>query len=186
MIQVGDFVEVIDDAVKGVVKSISNGTLFLEDNDGFELKYDIQDVVKIPNDGELNSQAISNFSVSQVIKEKETKKPNRSLKIKPKERNLPAMEVDLHIHHLTKSHRGMSNHDILNIQLNTAQGQLEFAMRKNIRKIVFIHGVGEGVLKTELKYLFSKYEGIKMYDADYQKYGMGATEIYIYQNASRF
>lgn len=185
MIQVGDFVEVIDESVKGQVKSISNGMVFIEDENGFDLNFDLHEVVRIPQSGVLNSKAISNFSVNQVIKEKEIKKTNRSQKIRPKERNLPAMEVDLHIHHLTKGYSRMSNHEILNLQLNTAQGQLDFALRKNIRKIVFIHGVGEGVLKTELKYLFSKYDGIKMYDADYQKYGMGATEIYILQNASR-
>ena len=48
--------------------------------------------------------------------------------------------------------------------------------------IVFIHGVGEGVLKEELGYLFRKYDNVKFYDADYQKYGLGATEVYIFQN----
>ena len=49
---------------------------------------------------------------------------------------------------------------------------------------VFIHGVGEGVLKLELEYLFSRYDNVKFYDADYQKYGLGATEVYIYQNVA--
>jgi hypothetical protein len=48
---------------------------------------------------------------------------------------------------------------------------------------VFIHGVGEGVLKLELEYLFGRYNNVKFYDADYKKYGLGATEVYIYQNA---
>ena len=60
--------------------------------------------------------------------------------------------------------------------------RLEFAMQKRIQKIVFIHGVGEGVLKIELEYLFKRYEGIKFYDANYQKYGQGATEVYIFQS----
>ena len=93
------------------------------------------------------------------------------------------MEVDLHIHQLTNSNRGMSNHDILNIQMETAKRQLEFAIRKRIQKVVFIHGVGEGVLKEELKYLFGRYDNVKYYDADYQKYGLGATEVYIFQNS---
>jgi len=76
----------------------------------------------------------------------------------------------------------MSNHEMLNLQIDTAKRQLEFAIRKRIQKIVFIHGVGEGILKEELKYLFGRYENVKCYDADYQKYGLGATEVYIYQN----
>jgi dsDNA-specific endonuclease/ATPase MutS2 len=93
------------------------------------------------------------------------------------------MEVDLHIHQLVKSSKGMSNYDMLNIQLDTAKRQLDFAISKRIQKVVFIHGVGEGVLKEELRYLFNRYDNVKFYDADYQKYGLGATEVYIYQNA---
>jgi dsDNA-specific endonuclease/ATPase MutS2 len=47
--------------------------------------------------------------------------------------------------------------------------------------MVFIHGKGEGVLKLELEYLLKRYN-VKFYDANYQKYGLGATEVYIYQN----
>jgi dsDNA-specific endonuclease/ATPase MutS2 len=72
---------------------------------------------------------------------------------------------------------------MLNIQLDTAKRQLNFAISKRIQKVVFIHGVGEGVLKEELRYLFNRYDNVKFYDADYQKYGLGATEVYIYQNA---
>ena len=94
------------------------------------------------------------------------------------------MEVDLHIHQLTNSTKHMSNHDMLTLQLDTAKRQLDFAIRKRIQKVVFIHGVGEGVLKLELEYLFSRYDNVKFYDADYQKYGLGATEVYIYQNVA--
>ncbi len=76
----------------------------------------------------------------------------------------------------------MSNFDMLNLQLDTARGQLEFAMRKRIPKIVFIHGVGEGVLRQELETLFSRYNNVKFYDADYKTYGLGATEVRILQN----
>ena len=88
----------------------------------------------------------------------------------------------MHINQLVPSTRGMSNYDMLNIQIETAKRQLDFAMQKRIQKIVFIHGVGEGVLKEELYSLFRRYENVNYYDADYQKYGLGATEVYIYQN----
>src|SRR5690606_17240604 len=98
------------------------------------------------------------------------------------ERHAPKMEVDLHIHQLTPSYKGMGNFEILNLQLETAKHRLEFAMAKRIQKVVFIHGVGEGVLREELYSLFRRYENVKYYDADYQKYGLGATEVYILQN----
>jgi len=125
---------------------------------------------------------VSNFEVAQIKTEKEEKKRKLFSVVKPKERFAPKMEVDLHIHQLTASTKGMTNFEMLNLQLDTAKRQLEFAMKKRIQKVVFIHGVGEGVLKEELKYLFNRYDNIKHYDAEYQKYGLGATEVYIFQN----
>jgi dsDNA-specific endonuclease/ATPase MutS2 len=70
---------------------------------------------------------------------------------------------------------------MLNLQLDTAKRKVEFAIQKRISKIVFIHGVGEGVLKSELHALLNQYP-IRHYDASFKKYGLGATEVYIYQN----
>ena len=95
------------------------------------------------------------------------------------------MVVDLHIEKLLSDTRGMTTFDLLNYQMDTARGQLEFAMRKRIQRVVFIHGVGEGILKEELRTLFRRYEGLKVQDADYRKYGMGATEVYIPQSNFR-
>ena len=36
--------------------------------------------------------------------------------------------------------------------------------------------------KMELETLFSRYDNVKFYEADYKKYGFGATEVYIMQN----
>ena len=43
--------------------------------------------------------------------------------------------------------------------------------------------MGEGVLKEELYYLLRRYENLNFYDADYQKYGVGATEVYFTQKS---
>ena len=95
---------------------------------------------------------------------------------------MPPMEVDLHIHQLIPDCSQLGNHEKLNIQLETVKKRLDFAFRKKIQRVVFIHGVGEGVLKEELKYLLKRYDNLDFYDADFQKYGVGATEVYIYQN----
>src|SRR5690606_27403634 len=125
---------------------------------------------------------VSNFEIAQVKVDKEIPKKRNRPVAKPKERNAPKMEVDLHIHQLAPSHKGMENFAILNLQLETAKRQLEFAMRNKIQKVVFIHVVVEGLLKEEVSSLFRRYENVKFYDADYQKYGLGATEVYFFQN----
>ncbi|WP_108423494.1 Smr/MutS family protein [Flagellimonas amoyensis] len=175
--KIGDKVEVLDEAISGTVQLVEGDRVTLLTDEGFPMQYPAKDLVKTGRD-----ISISNFEVAQVKQEKELPKRRKSTGTKPKERQAPKMEVDLHIHHLVESTKGLSNFDMLNLQLEKAKGQLEFAMQKRIQKVVFIHGVGEGILKEELHWLFSKYENVKYYDADYQKYGLGATEVYIFQN----
>ena len=54
-----------------------------------------------------------------------------------------------------------------------------WAKKKNIRKIVFIHGVGTGVLKTELHNYISNFDDLTIKTADFREYGEGATEVII-------
>lgn len=177
--KVGDQVEAIDDIVQGVVVKISGGQITVESKDGFLLKYTSDELLKVSGSNVIK---VSNFEVAKIKAEKEVPKNRHSRKIRPKERYAPQMEVDLHIDKLTPSTKGMTNFEMLNLQLDTAKRQLDFAIRKKIQKVVFIHGVGEGILKEELHYLFKRYENAKYFDADYQKYGMGATEVYFFQN----
>ena len=175
--EIGDRVEAIDDVISGTVTQVHGSTVTLMTKDGFPIQFQDTELVLIAND-----IRVSNFEVAQVKKEKELPKKRNKKIVKPKERNQPTMEVDLHINQLVKNPKSLSNFEMLNLQLDTAKRQLDFAIGKRIQKVVFIHGVGEGVLKEELYSLFRKYENVKYYDADYQKYGLGATEIYIFQN----
>ena len=176
----GDFVFVLDDDLSGEIINISNDSITILTEEGFELDFNSNELVKQEKTNALRQNIFKNNSIQSVVSEKESKKRIQVTK-KPKERYEPTFEVDLHIHHLTKSSRGMSNHEMLTLQLDTARRQLEFAINKRMQKMVFIHGVGEGVLKIELEYLLGRYN-VKYYEANYQKYGLGATEVYIYQN----
>jgi dsDNA-specific endonuclease/ATPase MutS2 len=181
MLKAGDKVAVLDEDMEGKVLSVSGSEVQIETSEGFLMSFSAQDLVKIEAAlPDMLPTEVENFS--EVIKEKEAAKKRKSVRLKPKERNQPPMEVDLHIGKLVPKTGGLSNYEILNIQMDTARRQLEFAISKRIQKIVFIHGVGEGVLRAELETLFHRYENIKFYDADYQKYGLGATEVYIFQN----
>tara|TARA_R100000935_G_C2827691_1_gene163258 strand:+ start:529 stop:1080 length:552 start_codon:yes stop_codon:yes gene_type:complete len=178
--EIGDKVSVLDDDISGVVIAIKGAEVTVITTDDFELNFQKNELIVV--DGSVTKNDLAQMDISTVISEKESKKPRKTKRIKPKERSLPPMEVDLHINQLVKNTRGLDNYEMLTIQLDTAKRQLEFAIAKRIQKIVFIHGVGAGVLRAELEYLFNRYENLKFYDADYQKYGRGATEVYIYQN----
>lgn len=176
----GDRVEVIDDNITGIVILIKEDLIKVRTPEGFDMDFAASELMHAAG---MNSLKVSNIEVTEVKASKEQAGKPKIRKVKVKERSAPKMEVDLHIHQLVSSSKGMTNYDMLNIQMETAKRQLEFAIRKRIQKVVFIHGVGAGVLKEELNYLFKRYENVKYYDADYQKYGLGATEVYIYQNS---
>ena len=182
--KVGDTVLVLDEVMSGIVKKIVGNTVSVETTDGFLLEFESEELVKKTATNTLKNELFSHSNAADAIKEKELSVKRKQQKVRAKDRYEPTMEVDLHINQLTQSSRGMSNHEMLTLQLDTAKRQLEFAISKRIQKIVFIHGVGEGILKVELEYLFGRYNNVKFYDANYQKYGVGATEVYIYQNTS--
>lgn len=179
--KLGDYVSVLDEDVSGKVVSIVGNKITIIDLDGFQQQYLKNELVFQP--GELSDLANSIENISEIISEKEQKKHNFYSKVKSKKRTSPQMEVDLHIHQLVSNTRNMDNFEMLNFQLETARRKIAFAITKKIQKIVFIHGVGEGVLKYELIRVLKEYEGrLKFYDADYQKYGLGATEVYIFKS----
>ncbi len=175
----GDRVQVLDDSIEGIVVSSEKDRVRIRTTDGFELEFTPDELILLAGQERFR---VSSEEVRLASLENERPKTSRTRVSKKKQQEVPAMEVDLHIHQLVPDTRGMSNFDMLNIQMETAKRQLDFAMRKNIRKVVFIHGVGAGVLKEELGFLLRRYPNINYYDADYQKYGLGATEAYILQN----
>ncbi|MEL0456079.1 Smr/MutS family protein [Flavobacteriaceae bacterium SZ-1-7] len=180
----GDYVLVLDEDLSGTVKSIKGNVISIETQEGFLMDFNSNELVKKEKKESIKSNLFSHSSIDDVVLEKEQPKRKKKPKKKAKERNEPTMEVDLHINELVKSTRGMTNYDMLTLQLDTAKRKLDFAIANRIQKVVFIHGVGEGVLKLELEYLFGRYDNVKFYDANYQKYGLGATEVYIYQNTT--
>lgn len=174
--KIGDLVEVIDDTIQGKIVKINKDKITILTREGFELSFDKSEVVKIEKENNLK---INFFDLDNdsLLKNAEKKKKV----ISKKDKKIPPMEVDLHIHQLVASTKNMTNHEMLTLQIETARRQLEFAIEKRMQRVVFIHGVGEGILRTELEYLLGRYN-VKFYDAEYSKYGIGATEVYIFQN----
>ena len=106
---------------------------------------------------------------------------NHPQKPKPRKKiENPIVEIDLHINQLLDNTNGMNNADILNYQLNVFHKVLaEYAGQKG-RKIVFIHGKGEGVLRSSIeKELRHKYKHLSFQDASFREYGFGATMVTI-------
>jgi len=97
-----------------------------------------------------------------------------------KRRDDNAEIVDLHAHNLLETTAGMTAADILNYQTETIRKTMEKYKSEKGKRIIFIHGKGEGVLRQallhELKY---RYKTCRYQDASFQEYGYGATQVTI-------
>ena len=179
--EIGDKVAVLDDDISGVVIKVQKDQISVETTDNFVMTFFVNELVKINNSNDLSS-FFSSQSLGSVLKDKKEPKKRSFVKEKRSRKDEFVLEVDLHIEKLVPSKRGMNNYDILTLQMETAKRQLDFAIKNRMPKVVFIHGVGEGVLKAELDFMLGRYDNISFQDANYQKYGLGATEVYIKQN----
>lgn len=90
------------------------------------------------------------------------------------------VEVDLHASAILDSTGGLEPKDILTCQLKVFHDTMRAHTKERGRRIVFIHGKGEGVLRNEiLKELKRYYRNCTHQDASFREYGFGATMVTI-------
>jgi dsDNA-specific endonuclease/ATPase MutS2 len=121
---------------------------------------------------------LTETEVAKVVQEKDEPKVVVKRTVSPE-----LVEIDLHIHELLEDTRGLSNHEMLEVQLGRFRNELETAIGNGTKRIVFIHGIGNGTLKQELRQeLSTKYKKYYFQDASFKEYGYGATMV-ILRNA---
>lgn len=88
--------------------------------------------------------------------------------------------IDLHIEELLDTTAGMGNATILNYQIEKFHEVMRAHLKFRGKKIVFIHGKGEGVLRSAIeKELKHKYKTCRYQDASFREYSYGATLVII-------
>lgn len=129
----------------------------------------------IKSELEQKLELLTERETAAIIKDKEIK-PTPKVE---KRKNTPELlEVDLHIQNLMDNTSGLSSGEILNIQIDRFNAVMEANRGRRGMKVVFIHGVGNGVLKTEIRKLLErKYKGYYFQDASFKEYGYGATMV---------
>jgi dsDNA-specific endonuclease/ATPase MutS2 len=81
-------------------------------------------------------------------------------------------EVDLHL----GPRQGGT--EAIDRQLARFRGELNSAIRAGLREIVFIHGVGSGKLKEEIRGIIAKeYPSCSFSDAPFSRYGFGGATL---------
>ena len=148
----------------------------------------LEPLTKKPQD-EATAKLKAGCSSPSRLSEEELERKTDELagRYKP-ERRKPAKQilnddkivVDLHADQLLETTAGMSPTDILEYQLDVFRRTVEEYKAQRGKKLIFIHGKGEGVLRHaiihELNYRYKHYF---YQDASFREYGYGATQVTI-------
>ena len=161
----GDKVSFLNQVGYGTVLKYVDGGVLVEDENGFEDLYEERELV-----------IRGNFAVEGIQRKDETR-PRRE----DEGKNRPGLlEKDLHFNKLVDFPKNFSNYEMLQIQLREARQFLDRARVSGNKRIVLIHGVGDGRLKEEIHSMLERMDNLRFYDASYAEYGQGATEVELY------
>ncbi|WP_289300327.1 DUF2027 domain-containing protein [Duncaniella freteri] len=137
------------------------------------------DLVK--NDVAMHRMVLDSGRIEDGIKAKKAvDRPHKQPVQKRQIKKPGILEVDLHIDELIDSRAGLSNADMLNLQIDEFRKVMDAKLKNKGVKIVFINGKGEGVLRNAImKELNHRYKGHQVQDASFREYGFGATQVTI-------
>lgn len=172
----GDKVRFLDEVGEGVVVDYqSDYRVIVRSADGFDYSYRVEQLVHATTEDDYRLDAVADKikSSDRPAQKKERNRGNTAP---------DSLEVDLHIEQLVERTGGLDNYSIVQIQLEHFRSALESAMQQKVRKVIFIHGVGEGKLRSEIHHRLEGYSNIEYHDASYRSYGFGATEVRIRYN----
>lgn len=89
----------------------------------------------------------------------------------------PKNEIDLHTEKLGID-ENLSNAEILIAQVKVFEDSIEAGIANSMKEIVFVHGLGNGVLRKEIHKRIKNYPEVKFFeDAQKSRFGYGATKI---------
>jgi hypothetical protein len=120
-----------------------------------------------------------NINIPEEVMELKTRVDALPAKQKKKEPVQDTLEVDLHFD--GESQKSQLNPGaILALQMSRFHAAIEEAIGKNLKRVVLIHGLGQGTLKMQIrKELQDKYPDFIYQDASFKEYGFGATMVHL-------
>lgn len=194
-LQIGMKVRFLDDVGQGTItKIISEKEVMVEDENGFEYAHACSRLIVVENQQEeamAYERAIP--TVLEILQQEISSEHQRRLEKEFNHKYAAAqanpqrsqeMEVDLHIHALVDSQTGLTPATMLELQLAHFERMLQIGIRQRLKKIIFIHGIGQGVLRHQIWTRIEQYyPDCTCRSGDPRQYGNGASEVWIGQSA---
>lgn len=130
------------------------------------------------------SQSISQIDPLElqeaIAYKKSADRSNNQPIVKKKDVKSDIIEIDLHINELLDTTAGMSSGEIFQYQIDAFHRIMREHDRSLSKKMVFIHGKGNGVLRKALEKELRTYNKHYTYqDASFCKYGFGALMVIV-------
>ena len=149
---------------------------YFRDNDYFEEKAVLFNLF-----GNEIVNSLDNIIVpDEIIALKNNADAVQATKQQKKEPMPDTLEVDLHLDEVTQQNSQLTPAAILALQMSRFHAAIEEAISKNLRRLVIIHGLGQGTLKMQIrKELQEKYPQYIYQDASFKEYGFGATMVHL-------
>ena len=184
--KIGDKVRFLNDVGEGSIHDIRGDRYVVSDEHGFEWEMDENEIVATtPHlDREYNREnAEMDFKraldLPKVIQNGNDADMEEYISTQGKNAYL---EIDLHIQELVNHISHLSNYEIVTIQINHFMRFFKMAKKQKYQKLIVIHGLGQGVLRSEIRAILDAADNCTYRDADFKKYGLGATEITLWYN----
>lgn len=148
---------------------------YYRENEYFDEKALLFHITGIEQSG-LNDK----IAVTEGLKEEKKRSdqvPDKQMKKQPVS---DTMEIDLHPEALNLTNDKSPQAVIFSGQMERFHAALEEAISKKLSRLVIIHGVGQGILKMQIrKELQEKYPQFIYQDASFKEYGFGATMVHL-------
>lgn len=161
--KIGNKVSVLDEDVQGIVINIKGEKIEIEDDFGFRYWYLEKDLV-------LKNEAL--YQEISVPKKEEVSK-KYSKKHQQKE-----LKLDLHFDQLVDFPERYDSWERIFIQKEKLMQTLDFCKENGIKKLLIIHGLGDGILQKIVYDILRGYAGIEFEENDFFRHSSASVEVF--------
>jgi hypothetical protein len=182
-ITIGQKIKFINEDLHGeIISVLTDEKIIVSCSDGFDHTVNLTEVIVVGENNQFNysvNETKLSAKIESNLKDVGSAKFLNRYTNSNKYKTGRIVEVDLHLEHLVEFPNKLDDWQKLHTQIQHVKNCLGAATAKRVKRLVFIHGVGTGVLKTELHNYLSRFENLDFKEGDFNEYGTGATEVTI-------